>query len=83
LTTNAIESMATTDGARALGVTCAIRASGGVMVSVNDTVRAEHPRGGVLHFILILPADTAMAVGRQAARHAGEYFQDASPAPRL
>jgi signal transduction histidine kinase len=37
LTTNAIESMATTDGARALGVTSEIDASGGVMVSVKDT----------------------------------------------
>jgi len=37
LTTNAIESMATTDGARALGVTSEIDASGGVMVSVRDT----------------------------------------------
>ena len=37
LTTNAIESMATTDGARALGLTSAIDASGGVMVSVKDT----------------------------------------------
>jgi signal transduction histidine kinase len=37
LTTNAIESMATTDGARALGVTSEIHASGGVMVSVKDT----------------------------------------------
>jgi signal transduction histidine kinase len=37
LTTNAIEAMATTDGARALGVTSAIDASGGVMVSVKDT----------------------------------------------
>jgi C4-dicarboxylate-specific signal transduction histidine kinase len=36
-TTNAIESMATTDGARALGVTSEIDASGGVMVSVRDT----------------------------------------------
>ena len=37
LTTNAIESMATTDGARALGVTSEIHASGGVLVSVKDT----------------------------------------------
>ena len=37
LTTNAIEAMATIDGARALGVTSAIDASGGVMVSVKDT----------------------------------------------
>jgi signal transduction histidine kinase len=37
LSTNAIESIATTDGARALGVTSAIDASGGVMVSVRDT----------------------------------------------
>src|SRR5207245_10373291 len=37
LTTNAIESMATTDGARALGVTSEIHAAGGVMVSVKDT----------------------------------------------
>jgi signal transduction histidine kinase len=37
LTTNAIEAMATTDGARALGVTSAIDASGAVMVSVKDT----------------------------------------------
>src|SRR5207245_10681286 len=37
LTTNAIESMATADGARALGVTSEIHASGGVMVSVKDT----------------------------------------------
>jgi signal transduction histidine kinase len=37
LTTNAIESMATTDGARALDVTSEIHASGGVMVSVKDT----------------------------------------------
>jgi signal transduction histidine kinase len=37
LATNAIESMATTDGARALGVTSEIHASGGVMVSVKDT----------------------------------------------
>jgi len=79
LTTNAIESMGTTDGARALGVTCAIRASGGVMVSVNDTVRAEHPRGGVLHFILVLPADTAMAAGRQAARGIDDTVSTAGP----
>jgi signal transduction histidine kinase len=37
LTTNAIESMATTDGARALGVTSEIHVAGGVMVSVKDT----------------------------------------------
>jgi signal transduction histidine kinase len=37
LTTNAIESMATTDGARALGVTSEIDASGGVLVSMKDT----------------------------------------------
>jgi signal transduction histidine kinase len=37
LTTNAIESMATTDGARALGVTSEIHAAGGVMISVKDT----------------------------------------------
>ena len=37
LTSNAIESMATTDGARALGVTSEIHAAGGVMVSVKDT----------------------------------------------
>jgi C4-dicarboxylate-specific signal transduction histidine kinase len=37
LTTNAIESMATTDGARALDVTSEIHAAGGVMVSVKDT----------------------------------------------
>ena len=37
LTTNAIESMATTDGARALGLTSEIDASGGVRVSVKDT----------------------------------------------
>jgi signal transduction histidine kinase len=37
LTTNAIEAMATTDGARALGVTSTINTSGGVMVSVKDT----------------------------------------------
>ena len=37
LTTNAIEAMATTDGARALGVTSEIHASGEVMVSVKDT----------------------------------------------
>ena len=37
LTTNAIESMATTDGARALGVTSEIYTSGGVLVSVKDT----------------------------------------------
>jgi len=37
LTTNAIESMAITDGARALGVTSEIDASGGVLVSVKDT----------------------------------------------
>jgi signal transduction histidine kinase len=111
LTTNAIESMATTDGARALGVTSEIHASGGVMVSVKDTgtgvapgdvdriftplfttkrhgmgmglsisrsiIEAHDgrlwsvpnaPRGSVFHFIL--PADAAMAAGRQAARHA-------------
>jgi signal transduction histidine kinase len=37
LTTNAIESMATTDEARALGVTSEIHAPGGVMVTVKDT----------------------------------------------
>jgi C4-dicarboxylate-specific signal transduction histidine kinase len=37
LTTNAIESMATTDGARALGVTSEIHVAGGMMVSVKDT----------------------------------------------
>jgi signal transduction histidine kinase len=37
LTTNAIESMATTDEARALGVTSEIHPSGGVMVTVKDT----------------------------------------------
>jgi signal transduction histidine kinase len=111
LTTNAIESMATTDGARALGVTSEIHAAGGVMVSVKDTgtgvapgdvdriftplfttkrhgmgmglsisrsiIEAHDgrlwsvpnaPRGSVFHFIL--PADAAMAAGRQAARHA-------------
>jgi len=112
LTTNAIESMATTDGARALGVTSEIHASGGVLVSVKDTGTgvapedvdrifaplfttkrhgmgmglaisrsiieahdgrlwsAPHaPRGSVFHFVL--PADTAMATGRQAVRRAG------------
>jgi len=111
LITNAIESMATTDGARALGVTSEIHASGGVMVSVKDTgtgvapgdvdriftplfttkrhgmgmglsisrsiIEAHDgrlwsvpnaPRGSVFHFIL--PADPAMAAGRQAARGA-------------
>ena len=111
LTTNAIESMATTDGARALGVTSEIHAAGGVMVSVKDTgtgvapgdvdrlftplfttkrhgmgmglsisraIIEAHggrlwpvpnaPRGSVFH--VILPADAAMAAGRQAARHA-------------
>jgi signal transduction histidine kinase len=37
LTTNAIESMATTDEARALDVTSEIHVAGGVMVSVKDT----------------------------------------------
>ncbi|OLC58402.1 MAG: two-component sensor histidine kinase [Candidatus Rokubacteria bacterium 13_1_40CM_4_67_11] len=112
LTTNAIESMATADGARALGVTSEIHTSGGVLVSVKDTgtgvapedvdrifaplfttkshgmgmglsisrsiIEAHDgrlwsapnaPRGSVFHFVL--PADTAMAAGRQAARHAG------------
>jgi signal transduction histidine kinase len=111
LTTNAIEAMATTDGARALGVTSAIDASGGVTVSVKDTgtgvaqedidriftplfttkrhgmgmglsisrsiIEAHDgrlwagpnaPRGSVFHFVL--PADTALAAGRQAACHA-------------
>jgi signal transduction histidine kinase len=113
LTTNAIESMATTDGARALGLTSEIHASGGVLVSVKDTgtgvapedvdrifaplfttkghgmgmglsisrsiIEAHDgrlwsapnaPRGSVFHFVL--PADTAMATGRQAVRHATE-----------
>jgi len=112
LTTNAIESMATADEARALGVTSEIHTSGGVLVSVKDTgtgvapedvdrifaplfttkshgmgmglsisrsiIEAHDgrlwsapnaPRGSVFHFVL--PADTAMAAGRQAARHAG------------
>jgi C4-dicarboxylate-specific signal transduction histidine kinase len=111
LTTNAIESMATTGGAQALGVTSEIDASGGVMVSVKDTgtgvapedvdriftplfttkghgmgmglsisrsiIEAHDgrlwsapnaPRGSVFHFVL--PADTAMAAGRPAVRHA-------------
>jgi signal transduction histidine kinase len=113
LTTNAIESMATTDGARALGLTSEIDASGGVMVSVKDTgagvapedadrifaplfttkghgmgmglsisrsiIEAHDgrlwsapnaPRGSVFHFVL--PADTAMATGRPALRHASD-----------
>jgi len=108
LTTNAIEAMATTDGARALGVTSAIDASGGVLISVTDTgtgvvpedvdriftplfTTKDHgmgmglsisrsiieahdgrlwaapnaPCGSVFHFVL--PADSAMAAGRQAA----------------
>jgi len=111
LTTNAIEAMATTDGARALGVTSEIHASGEVMVSVKDTgtgvapedvdriftplfttkghgmgmglsiwrsiIEAHDgrlwsvpntPRGSVFHFVL--PTDSAMVAGRQAAHHA-------------
>ena len=114
LTTNAIESMATTDGARALGVTSEIHASGGVMVSVKDTGTGVAPedvdriftplfttkrhgmgmglsisrsiieahdgrlwaapnasRGSVFHFVL--PADTALAAGGPAARHATDW----------
>jgi signal transduction histidine kinase len=108
LTTNAIEAMATTAGTRALGVTSAIDASGGVLISVTDTgtgvvpedvdriftplfTTKDHgmgmglsisrsiieahdgrlwaapnaPCGSVFHFVL--PADSAMAAGRQAA----------------
>jgi len=114
LTTNAIESMATTDGARALGVTSEIHASGGVMISVRDTGTGVAPedadriftplfttkrhgmgmglsisrsiieahggrlwaapnasRGSVFHFVL--PADTALAAGGPAARHATDW----------
>ena len=114
LTTNAIESMATTDGARALGVTSEIHASGGVMISVRDTgtgvapedadriftplfttkrhgmgmglsisrsiieahdgrlwAAPNAPRGCVFHFVL--PADTALAAGSPAARHATDW----------
>jgi signal transduction histidine kinase len=108
LTTNAIEAMAMTAGTRALGVTSAIDASGGVLISVTDTgtgvvpedvdriftplfTTKDHgmgmglsisrsiieahdgrlwaapnaPCGSVFHFVL--PADSAMAAGRQAA----------------
>jgi signal transduction histidine kinase len=111
LTTNAIEAMATADGARALGVTSEIHASGEVMVSVKDTGTGVAPedvdriftplfttkghgmgmglsisrsiieahdgrlwsvpnttRGSVFHFVL--PTDSAMVAGRQAAHHA-------------
>ena len=120
LTTNAIESMATTDGARALGVTSEIDASGGVLVSMKDTgtgvapedvdrifaplfttkghgmgmglsisrsiieahdgrlwAAPNDPRGSVFQFVL--PADTAVAAGRQAAHHLDDTVSTSGP----
>jgi hypothetical protein len=62
LTTNAIESMATTDGPPRHGdgaLHLALDHRGSRRPPVG---RAERPRGSVFHFVL--PADTALAAGK-------------------